>query len=60
MKKTNRGILYKYCIEYIKTLAVRQELFFHDPLIECEKTEKRIEGELCMMEDKMKKILEEE
>lgn len=60
MKKTNRGLLYKYCIEYIKILTIRQELFFLDPEIECMKTKKRLEKELEVLENGMLNTLKEE
>ena len=60
MKETNRGLLYKYCIEYIKTLIIRQELFFLDPEIECQKTKKRLENELEVLENGMLNTLKQE
>ena len=60
MKDTNRGLLYKYCIEYIKTLTIRQELFFLDPEIECLTVKKRLENELEVLERGMLNTLKQE
>ena len=59
MKETHRGILYAYCIEYIKTITLRQELFYNDDEYQCQKLKSKLDDELATIEKMMKEILAE-
>lgn len=60
MKESNRGILYKYCEEYLKTLMVRQELVFLDPHLECPNAKEKLDNQLKVLERRMLETLQEE
>lgn len=60
MKHTYRGLLYHYCTEYIRTLTLRQELFFHDDDMECTEIQKRLENELMILEKGLLDTLQKE
>lgn len=60
MKKMNRGRMYKFCIEYIKALAVRQEVCFLDPEIDCSAICGKMDDWLTVLEERMLRLLEDE
>lgn len=60
MKESNRGLLYKYCEEYLKTLMVRQELVFLDPHLECPIAKEKLDNQLKVLEKGMLETLQEE
>lgn len=60
MKESNRGLLYKYCTEYLKTLTIRQELFFFDIELECLHAKEKLDNQLKMLEKGMLETLQDE
>ena len=60
MKESNRGLLYKYCTEYLKTLTIRQELVFLDPEIECPNAKEKLDKQLKMLEKGMLETLQDD
>ena len=60
MNQNNRGKLYKLCLNYIKTLTLRQEFLFLDSEIECPNVKSKLEEDLIFYEERMRDILLEE